>query len=200
MKRVLLCGLAALLLHGFAPSLQGGIHAQMSVTLREGEKIRIGLVDERDRRSGVAGLPDANIKLRRVSGTLMRIESDTIFVRLNAAASVRYSLSEVVELERWSGSTAPAVTAVIGGLVGGVIGGLIMKSATDQELGFWLGAAPGAPAGALAGWHFMGLRSWSSVPVDRVRFGGPPQASGTPGPVVQPQAELRFTIPLRRPR
>ena len=109
---------------------------------------------------------------------------------------MRYALSDVVELERWGGSKAPAVTAVLGGLVGGIIGGVIMKSATDQETGFWLGAVPGAPAGALAGWYFMGLRSWREVPVDQVRFGRSSPPSASPMPVVHPQVELRFSIPV----
>ena len=196
MKRALLGGLAALLLSGLAPSFQKGLQAQVSTTMVAGDKVRIGLVDERDRRSGLSEIPGAVTKLKRVSGTLLRIESDTIFIRLNEAAAVRYSLSDVVELQRWGGSKAPALAAVIGGVVGGIIGGLIMKSATDQELGFWLGAAPAAPAGAIAGWYFMSLRSWRLVPVDQVRFGGPLQQSMTPGPVVQPQAELRISIPI----
>ena len=91
---------------------------------------------------------------------------------------------------------APALTAIVGGVVGGIIGGLIMKSASEQELGFFLGAAVTAPAGAIAGWYFMSLRSWREVPVDQLRFGGPFQQNMIPGPVVQPQAELRISIPI----
>jgi hypothetical protein len=196
MKRVLLGGFATLLLSGFAPSFQEGLQAQVGATMQAGEKVRIGLVDERDRRSGVSEILGVEIKLKRVSGTLLRIESDTIFIRLNAAAAVRYSLSDVVEIDRWGGSKAPALTAIIGGVAGGIIGGLIMKSASEQEVGFFLGAAVGAPAGAIAGWYFMSLKSWRPVPVDQLRFGGPSQRSMNPGPVVQPQAELRISIPI----
>ena len=196
MKRVLLGGLATFLLSGFAPSFQEGLQAQVGATMQSGDKVRIGLVDERDRRSGVSELPGVNLKLKRVSGTLLRIESDTIFIRLNEAAAVRYSLSDVVEIDRWGGSKAPALTAIIGGVAGGIIGGVIMKSATDQELGFWLGVAPAAPAGAIAGWYFMSLKAWRPVPKDQLRFGGPSQLSMSPFPVVQPQAEFRISIPI----
>ena len=93
MKRALLGGLAALFLSGLAPSFQKGLQAQVSTTMVAGDKVRIGLVDERDRRSGLSEIPGAVTKLKRVSGTLLRIESDTIFIRLNEAAAVRYSLS-----------------------------------------------------------------------------------------------------------
>ena len=196
MKRALLGGLATLLLCGLTPSFQGGLKAQEVATMQAGDKVRIGLVDERDRRSGVSGLPGVDLKLKRVSGTLIRIESDTIFIRLNEAAAVRYSLSNVIEIDRWGGSKAPAVTAIIGGIAGGILGGVIMKSATDQELGFWLGAAPAAPAGAIAGWYFMSLKSWRLVSVEEIRFGGPSQQGIKPLPVVQPQAEFRISIPI----
>ena len=79
MRQIRFWASAALLLCGLTPPLPQGVHAQTGITLQEGEKIRIGLVDERDRRTGVAGLPGVEMKLRRVSGTLVGMEADTVF-------------------------------------------------------------------------------------------------------------------------
>lgn len=157
------CLLAASLLGFCAPI----VWAQDSILAMSGSRVRIRMTEPS------ANPPDRAADVHGVVGTLVRVESDTLTLKVDGTEqTLGVARSSIVKFEVSAGKRSRGKRALVGaGILTGLTAVVALTSRVSEERAYGLGYALflGPPFGALWATLLPNPERWKELPADRIR-------------------------------